>query len=89
MNQESLGFYRLESGRERESAQRRRRSCVATGRHHHMKEHHVNTTDIELIDAVLSAPTGLHDLASDMADLAQREPTNNCCAHPSHTAAAE
>ena len=41
-----------------------------------MKEHHVNTTDIELIDAVLSAPTGLHGLASDMADLAQREPTH-------------
>ena len=38
------------------------------------------TTDIELIDAVLSAPTGLHGLASDMADLAQREPTNNRCA---------
>jgi hypothetical protein len=54
-----------------------------------MKEHYVTTMDIELIDAVLSAPTGLHGLASEMADLAQREPTNNRCAHPSYPAAAE
>ena len=53
-----------------------------------MKQHHVTTTEIELIDAVLSASTGLHDLAFDMADLAQREPTNNRCARPSYPAAA-
>jgi len=44
----------------------------------------VNPTDIELI-----APTGLHGLAPDMADLARREPTKNHCAHLSHPAAAE
>jgi hypothetical protein len=49
----------------------------------------VTTIDIELRDAVLNAPTGLDGLAADMADLAQREPTNNRCAHPTNVSLPE
>jgi hypothetical protein len=46
----------------------------------------MTTVDIELMDAVLNAPTGLRGLAADMADLAQREPSNARYAHPSNPA---
>jgi hypothetical protein len=75
MNPESLiGFYRIDSGQDAKSVQRRGDPALATERHH-MKEHNVNTMDIELIDAALNAPTGLDGLAADMADLAGRKPT--------------
>jgi len=61
--------------------------ALATGRHNHTKEHHVSSTDIELMDAFLNAPIGLGALAADMADLAHRGPATNRYAHPAKRAA--
>jgi hypothetical protein len=46
----------------------------------------VTTMDIELIDAALNAPTGLDDLAADMADLAGTESTKGRYPRPINAA---
>ena len=46
----------------------------------------MSTIEIELLDAFLNAPTGLHGLAADMADLAEGEPANDRHAHPNNPA---
>lgn len=46
----------------------------------------MSTIDIELLDAALIAPTGLHGLAADMANLAEGEPAKSRYAHRNNPA---